>query len=84
MKKAYVKPCLLIEPFQLDTAVASCSSEDGIALGYSYETCTLYDDKGPYVDPVLFGNACTSCVEVEPGTKVCYNGPLGDMTFMNS
>lgn len=84
MKKVYAKPCLLIEPFQLDTAVASCSGEDGIALGYSYETCTLWDNEGPQVHPQYFGTACAASVEVEPGTKVCYNGPLGDTTFMNS
>ncbi len=84
MKRTYAKPYLIVEPFQLDTAVASCSGENGIALGYSYETCTLCDDKGPNAHPQYFGLACLSSVEVEPGTKVCYNGPLGTTTFMNS
>lgn len=80
MKKKYVKPYLHIESFQLDTAVASCSSEGGVALHYSYETCDAVDEIGD----VWFGNACAAPAYSDPDKKVCYNAPLFDMTFMNS
>ena len=79
-KKKYSRPSVKVETFQIDTAVASCSGEGGVALHYSYETCTALEETGD----VWFGNACAAPAYSDPGKKVCYNAPLFDVTFMNS
>ena len=39
----YEKPYITVEKFQLDTTVATCSSEGGIALNYNDTACALSD-----------------------------------------
>lgn len=90
MKKAYVKPYLAVESFQLDAAIASsCSSEGKLALGYTMNSCTLDDSKGTY-NPNFgyFGHSCRSDVEVvgDGNDTICYHGPIAQATdvAMNS
>lgn len=81
MKRTYAKPYLIVEPFQIDTAVASCSGDGGLALGYALEGNCV-----PDADLGWFGIACSSDIttQIQPGDKACYDGPLGGLTFMNS
>lgn len=79
MKREYTAPRLIVESFQLNTDIASCSSEGGIPLGFSVSNC-LDKDFG------FFSNSCENDIDnfVQPGDKICYNGPFGNQTFINS
>ena len=82
MKKTYAKPYLIVEAFQLDTAVASCSGEGGIALNHSTSNCTLEEERPGFF---WFGHACENSVyNVQEGDTACYNAPIAGMTFLNS
>lgn len=86
MKKEYVKPAIMVEFFQLDAAIASSCSANGLyPLNYSADTCTWEQElPGGY-----FGGNCTHDVK-NPGSDsndtICYHGPgiAVDAVFMNS
>ena len=84
MKRKYSKPVAVIESFQLDTGVASCSGDGGIAIGYNELGCEF-----PAGGPVYFtaGNLdCTTDVVNgdDFGNKVCYHGYLSGIIFIAS
>lgn len=82
MKRTYAKPYLIVEPFQLDSAVASCSSEGGLALHFSAKDCNLEDERPGFS---WFGFACENSIyDVQEGDTACYNAPVAGMTFINS
>ena len=74
MKKAYTKPLIAMESFQLNAAIAaSCSSQGYQPIDFNEETCS-YD--------IYFG---TSCLEDVTGgnnvygdnnDELCYHGPI--------
>lgn len=77
MKKAYTKPYLVMEAFQLDAAIAaSCSSEGKTALGFYQSSCTL-EEEAPGLG--YFGAACDVNVTDpdfnDPNDTLCYHGP---------
>ena len=74
MKKKYEKPCIIIESFQLNAAVASsCTNEGKLALNYNMNICKRDDIQGF----TYFGLACTHDVRVEGDGNdlICYHGP---------
>lgn len=83
MKKAYMKPLVVIESFQLDASIAaSCSSQNYIAINYGEDTCTF--DNGNF-----FNNNNCQLDLTGPGgdgnDTVCYHGPsLAGLTFISS
>ncbi len=81
--KKYTKPYLLVESFQLDTAIASCTSDGGMALGKYLSNCTL-EEEMPGIG--YFGPACVYDARNpnDPNDTICYHGPLGDTTFLAS
>lgn len=81
-RKKYEKPYLIIEAFQLDTAVASCSGDGGIAVNQSFEQCDLEDEMAGFS---WFGPSCeNNILDVQEGNTSCYNAPVSGMTFLNS
>lgn len=75
MKKTYVKPCVAVETFQLNAAVAAaCSQENKLPLNYSMDTCTLQEE-APGLN--YFGNICIHDIKVEGDGNdlICYHGP---------
>ncbi len=83
MKKAYNKPYLLVESFQLDAAIASsCSSQKKQPLNFYLAACTLAEEV-----PGLgyFGPACEIDVRDMDGDGndgLCYHGPSGDLASL--
>lgn len=76
MKRNYVKPFLLVEPYQLLASVAACSNEPGgTPIYYSETTC---DYGGGY----FFSSQCDE--DVVNGD--CYHGPFvsDGLTFIMS
>lgn len=57
MKRAYTKPSLVVESFQLDAAIAG-SCQDKTTLSHSLELCTLMDEQGPVIGAMEFGGKC--------------------------
>ncbi len=86
--KKYTKPYLLVESFQLDTAIASCTSDGGMALGKYLSNCVLTE--GEFAGLNIFAEGCEKegLVNVtnpnDPNDTVCYQGPLGTTTFLAS
>lgn len=79
MKKAYTKPYLAAESFQLDAAVASsCSSQSKLAINANVDTCN-FQKINP--DITQFGLACTTNVLMTYGkfNTFCYHGPQIDL-----
>ncbi|MCD7946470.1 MAG: hypothetical protein LUF81_07695 [Clostridiales bacterium] len=85
MKKHYSSPYLIVETFQVDTGIASCSGDGGYALGRSSASC--YADENAAFDFFADG-ACTVDIENtddDLNNKICYHGPLGTgVTFIYS
>ena len=87
MKKAYSKPLIAVESFQLNAAIAASCSKDGkLAINYARNTCTDVEEGGPG----YFGTACADIGLtdiVNPGgdanDEFCYHGPVGDL-FLQS
>ncbi len=76
MKKAYVKPYIAVESFQLDAAIAaSCSSQGYIPIGKSENQCV--HESG------YFGLACDfdatggNGIYGDDNDEFCYHGPIG-------
>lgn len=81
-KKNYSKPQVSVETFQLDSAVAACSGDGGLAINYSTDTCTLEDERPGFS---WFGHACENNIySAQEGDTACYNAPVAGMTFLNS
>lgn len=79
MKKAYTKPYLAAESFQLDAAVASsCSSQNRIAINANVDTCNFHQFNPSITQ---FGLACTTNVLMTYGkfNTFCYHGPQIDL-----
>lgn len=78
MKKAYAAPCLAVESFQLDAAVAgSCSEKDLAILNYAAETCKLYTDSSKTTEDYIFGSSCAENLVKynagDPNDTLCYH-----------
>lgn len=82
MKRKYIKPYLLIEPYQLDAECAACSSDGYIPIHYSEKTCTAWGR--------FFGDTEICEVDLvtgsdEAGDGFCYHGPfVAGVTFVYS
>ena len=86
MKRAYQKPYLAIELFQLSAAfAASCSSSQKVPLNMYISTC--YKDSYDGEEITYVGNACpddilSSGIDTEPthqgddNDQYCYQGPI--------
>lgn len=83
MKRKYSKPYLLVESFQLNAAIAaSCSSDGGIAIHYSEDTCTF--DNGQYFNAQNCGMDVVG-TGGDSNDTICYHGPwIANVTFINS
>ena len=87
MKKAYSKPLIAVESFQLNAAIAASCSKDGkLAINYASNTCTDVEESGPG----YFGEACAAIGldnVLKPGgewdDQFCYHGSIGDL-FLQS
>lgn len=74
MKKKYSKPVAVIESFQLDTGVASCTGDGGYAIGYSQDSCEYPAGTAIYFTA---GNKDCTVDVVNPnefGDNLCYHG----------
>lgn len=88
MKKAYIKPYLAVESFQLDAAIAaSCSSQNYIPINYGENNCgyggSIEDKKFQFFnwdncDIDLTGDS------VDGNNTECYHGPGFGITFISS
>ena len=81
MKRPYTKPVLIIESYQLDMNIASCSGDGKQPIGLTQDTCT-YNHGGP----VYFSDNCPDDIvnPIEPGDGFCYHGfnaGFGDIFF---
>ena len=84
MKKAYTKPLIAMESFQLNAAIAgACKEKDAVeVLNHYQSSCTLLEENGE----AFFGSACASeGVDVTvPGWTdeggFCYHGPIADLS----
>ncbi len=84
MKKEYSTPYLIVESFQLDTAIANCSSEGGIAINKSLDDCMM-DDGSYYFASYCSDNGGSDVTNPnDDNDKICYQGPLGDTVFISS
>lgn len=89
MKKAYNKPFIMVELFQLDAALASsCSSEGKAPLNFTLSSCA--DSNMPGADAGYWSNGSCNHNPTEPGgddnDTICYHGPVIDIAtlYMNS
>ncbi len=83
MKKTYETPYLIVEAFQLDSDIASCSGDGGVSINQYLNNCML--DGAMY-----FASFC----DEEGGSDVtnpndsydtiCYQTVQGDTTFLSS
>lgn len=85
MRRAYHKPFLVAESFQLSAAIAaSCSSQGYTPLNhYDFSVCRDHTDNG------YFFNANVCVVDLTPpdddgSDGVCYHGPIAGVTFIYS
>ena len=79
MKKAYTKPYLAVESFQLNAAVASsCSSQNKVAMNANVDTCNFEHVNAGITQ---FGLACPTNVMLSYGkfNTYCYHGPQIDL-----
>lgn len=79
MKKAYTKPYLAVESFQLDATVAgSCRDENKIPMNSGVENCN-FEKFNPGI--TQFGPACITNVLATYGdfNTFCYHGPQIDL-----
>ena len=81
MKKTYTKPYIIVEYFQLDAAIANCSSQGFIPIGHGENTCTFDGEFFNY-------NNCQVDLTGPDGDgndTLCYHGPiLAPTTFISS
>lgn len=90
MKRAYEKPMLTVDSFQLDAAIAaSCSSPGKIPIGYADVQCL--QENLPGID-LIFSNDCSLDVTADTfnyggdgNDTYCYHGPFNpNGLFMRS
>ena len=83
MRKAYNKPFIMVELFQLNAALASaCSSEGKYPLNYSLDSCSESEGLGAG----YWSNGCTHDVTIPDGDGndgICYHAALSAI-YMNS
>ena len=80
MKKAYVKPRVHFEDFQLSANIASGCTPD-LKVSYSVETCAWSDG----VETIFVSSACSmKGNELEDAGKICYNVPFANSKFFSS
>lgn len=86
MKKEYRKPYLLMESFQLNAAVASsCSSQGMTAINYYMNNCTAQEEAP---DLNYFGPACAAdgidvnLIGADSNDGICYHGPVVDLATL--
>ena len=76
MKKAYKKPFLGIESFQLNAAVAAaCSTDKRIPIYHFEDGCSFPKDSGQFFSLVNCQIDVTDG-SVDGNDTVCYHGPL--------
>ena len=83
MKRAYSKPSLAVESFQLDAALAaSCTAMDKVPLQHHVSNCTMEDGAGPvWPDFGNFGGMCSINLEND---DECYQAMYLSAYFMES
>lgn len=85
MKKKYVKPYIAVESFQLNAAIASCTSEGYIPIGKSENDCGFgvgVDGNFQYFN---YDNCEVDLTGPEDGNDTtCYHGPSWGYTFIKS
>ncbi len=81
MKKKYSTPYLIVESFQLDTAIANCSSEGGVAIGKYLSNCMMDFYFASYCSDN--GGADVTDPDDE-NDKICYHESLGGAIFLAS
>ena len=89
MKKKYSKPCIVIESFQLDAAIAaSCSSQNFIPINYNENGCGFLEMGQGHWQFFNYDNCETNLVGSggDNNDQVCYHGPFDapGMTFVAS
>ncbi len=84
MKKEYSTPYLIVESFQLDTAIANCSSEGGYALGKYLDNCMMEDGSFYFASYCVNNGGVDVTDPNDSNDKICYQGPLGDTVFLAS
>lgn len=86
MKKAYNKPFIMVELFQLNAALAaSCSSEGKEPIHYSINSCTA-EEETPGAGYIGASCEIDSTLEGGDGNDgPCYHGPINvSEIYMNS
>ena len=89
MKKAYVKPYIAVESFQLNAAIAaSCSSSGYISIGRSENACGYDEWSDNHWQFFNYDNCevdlTDGATDDHNGTE-CYHGPFeASMTFIAS
>ena len=82
MNRKYVKPYLLIEPYQLDSECAACSSDGYTPINYYATTCTAW---GHFFGPTEICEVDLVTDNDETGDGFCYHGPfVAGTTFVYS
>lgn len=88
MKKAYNKPFIMVELFQLDAAMAaSCTSEKKAPLNHTINDCWSSDLPGSDAGYWTSGSCNHDpAVEGDGNDYICYHGPTIDIAtlYMNS
>lgn len=72
MKKIYKKPIIMVESYQLDVGIASCSGDGGIVIQYAEDNC-YYNAGGM----IYYANESCDFNPNEPndfGDDYCYHG----------
>lgn len=82
MKRAYKKPSIAVESFQLNATIAgACADGGGLPLNHGMSTCV--DDK--YSDALDNGyfNMSRACnvFQVDSPSDYCYHGPVFEAYF---
>ena len=86
MKKKYVKPYIAVESFQLNAAIASCTSEGGIPINKSENDCgfdTGVDNQFQFFNYINCDVDLTG-PEGDGNDTICYHGPTWGFTFIKS
>lgn len=87
MKKKYVKPYIAVESFQLNAAIASCTSEGYIPIGRSENNCGWGEGVDGNFQYFNYDNCEVDLTgpDIDGADTICYHGPvLASMTFIKS
>ena len=77
MKKAYVKPELYFENFELSASIATQCAQ---AIHYAAGTCT--DGLGDFANVLFIDSTCK--LDPDKSGKWCYHVPTQNMVLINS